>query len=241
MADFYSILRKAGKYFWVLRFLPQIIYFNFKMLPFKQAIWLPIWLYKPKFKRLSGGGIFDVPNNEIRPGLVKIGVNSVSIYPNSGCTIECRGNIVFKGKASLGNNTFISVGEKGRLTFGKSFVSSASSKFVCYHSITFGDNVLVGWDCMFLDTDFHSLTRMDGCHNRGYAPIEIGEEVWLGFGCKVFKRTSIPAKCVVAANTIIEEKLDVPMCSVIGNAFPIIIKGENMFRDFNNDKVDYSS
>lgn len=49
----------------ILRYLPQSIYFNFKYLPIRQAIHLPILLYRPKFKKLSGsieirGGIGEV-------------------------------------------------------------------------------------------------------------------------------------------------------------------------------------
>lgn len=40
--------------FQVLRFLPWTLKFNFHYLPFKQAIKLPILLYKPKLLTLKG-------------------------------------------------------------------------------------------------------------------------------------------------------------------------------------------
>lgn len=39
---------------WVLRSIIPTIYFNFHYLPFKQAIKLPIFLYKPHLKLMKG-------------------------------------------------------------------------------------------------------------------------------------------------------------------------------------------
>lgn len=39
---------------WALRYIIQSIYFNFHYLPFRQAIHLPILLYRPVFRELRG-------------------------------------------------------------------------------------------------------------------------------------------------------------------------------------------
>jgi len=39
---------------WVLRSLLPTIYFNFHYLPFRQAVKLPIFLYKPDLKLMKG-------------------------------------------------------------------------------------------------------------------------------------------------------------------------------------------
>ena len=39
----------------VLRYLHMSIYFNFKYLPFRQAVKLPVFLYRPRFGVLGGG------------------------------------------------------------------------------------------------------------------------------------------------------------------------------------------
>lgn len=49
-----NILKRLWCERWVLRSLPSSIYFNFHYLPFKQAMRLPIWLYKPHFLALKG-------------------------------------------------------------------------------------------------------------------------------------------------------------------------------------------
>lgn len=235
----HSILCKIREHIWVFRSLPKTIYFNFKVLPFSQAIRIPIWLYKPKFGNLTGQFILDIPEYKIRPGIICLGKNKVNIYPNSGCLIDNRGVISFKGSCFIGNNSSISVGEKGRLEFGEDFNCTTSIKLVCYHSIVFGKHVLVGWDCLFLDTDFHSLKRNDGSKTKGYAPIIIGDDVWFGCECRVFKRTTVPSRCVISAQTILSEALEAPECSIIGNTRSIIYKTEGYYRDFKDDIIDY--
>lgn len=235
------ILNKIRKNCWVLRFLPQILFFNFKMLPFQQALKLPIWLYKPKFGKLTGKVIFDMPESDIKMGLIRIGTFEVNIFPNSGCMIDNRGLIKFKGRCSIGNNSFLSVGETGHLAFGDCFCCTSSMKLVCYHSITFGNRVLVGWDCLFMDTDFHVLTRSDGSQTKGYAPIYIGDDVWFGFGCKVFKRAVVPSQCVVSAQTILSETIDAPERSVLGNDNKIIVKARGVYHKYADDKIIFCS
>ena len=211
------------------------------MLPFKQAAKLPIWIYKPRFGMLTGRIILDMPKDDIRPRIIRLGEPLVSIYPNTGCMVDCRGTITFRGKCIIGNNSFISVGKSGNIEFGKDFVCYSSIKMACYNSIKFGNRVLVGWDCLFMDTDFHSLTRADGSKTKGYSSIIIGNEVWLGCGCKVFKRTFIPNLCVVAANTLLTSKIEVPEKTVIGNDNKICVKKQGIYRDYTNDKVLYSN
>lgn len=235
-----SFLRKAIRSIWVLRYMPQILYFNFKMLPFTEACKLPIWLYKPKFGKLTGRVLFDMPSREIKPGIIRIGTFNVNIYPKTGCMIDNRGTIIFKGICKIGNNSFISVGETGQLEFGNNFSCKTSMKMACYHSITFGNNVLVGWDCLFMDTDFHVLTRTDGSKTKGYGPIYIGDEVWFGCGCKVFKRTKIPSQCVVSAQTVLSEVVNAPEQSVIGNDIRLIVKTKGVFHKYDDDKIVYS-
>ena len=49
-----DILHKLCMRRWVLRSIIPSIYFNFKYLPLKRAIFLPIFLYKPKFINCTG-------------------------------------------------------------------------------------------------------------------------------------------------------------------------------------------
>ena len=84
-----SFLEKIWKRRSDLRSIFSSIYFNFKYLPFKQAVKLPILLYKPHFLKLKGKVVIDAP--KINTGMIRLGFHSVSVYPNSGITLELNG------------------------------------------------------------------------------------------------------------------------------------------------------
>lgn len=54
----------------------HILYFNFKYLPFRQALKIPILLYKPHFMGLSGKINIEGP---ISFGMISLGFNHVPI------------------------------------------------------------------------------------------------------------------------------------------------------------------
>jgi hypothetical protein len=57
-----SLLKKIRKNFWKLRSLPYSLFFNLKYLPIRQAVKLPILLYKPHFISLHGHINIDYDN-----------------------------------------------------------------------------------------------------------------------------------------------------------------------------------
>ena len=153
--------------------------------------------------------------------------------------LDIKVELTFKGTCRFGNNTNISVGKRGKLVIEDGVSCGTSLKIACYHSISFGKDVHVGWDCLFMDTDFHSLIRENGTRTRGYAPIVIGEGTWLGTGCKIFKRTQIPAHCIVSGMTILSGPVDCPERSLIGNPRSTEVKVTGIYRDYHDDKIVY--
>lgn len=134
------IIKKIKENRWVLRSIIPTIYFNFHYLPFRQAIKLPIFLYKPHLKLMKGtitilGGT---------TGMIRLGKNQVSIYPNSGIMLELRGKIIFNGRCSIGNNSYITTGNKSVIEIGKNFCATTTLRLVSYDHIRFNDNVLIG-------------------------------------------------------------------------------------------------
>lgn len=151
------LIKKLRGVLWLLRALFPSIYICFRKLPIRQAIKLPILVYKPKFVCLSGKFIIDGP---VSFGLIILGRNQVSIYPNNGIVIENAGKIVFKGKCRIGNDSYITIGKHGELTIGVNSSATCALKLVCYHEIIIEDDVLIGWNNLLCDTDFHMLTNI---------------------------------------------------------------------------------
>lgn len=171
--------------------------------------------------------------------MIRLGDFQVSLYPNNGITFENRGTIVFKGRCNIGNDSYISVGKSGCLTFGDHFACTAALKLTSYSSTTFGDHVLVGWDNLFMDTDFHRLTYTDGRPSpTSHAPITIGNNCWISANCMIMKGTIIPPRCVVGARSFLNQAYDCEETSlIVGHPAKAVKSG--IFRDRENDKIEY--
>ena len=217
----------------------KTVYFNFHYLPFSQAIHLPILLYKPRFLGLKGTVVIQCLGG-VKCGMIKLGFDKVSIFPNNGIMWENRGGtIIFHGNCSVGNNSSLSIGEKGICEFGTNMCATTTFRVACYHKVLIGDNVSFGWDCMVIDTDFHKLTKLAGGYNKGYAPIMIGNNNWFGNGCLIMKRTVTPNYCTISAKTVLSERVEAPEYSVIGQKNDIEIKSTGIYRNFKDDKITF--
>ncbi len=172
--------------------------------------------------------------------MIRLGFNTVSIYPQNGIVIENRGRMVFNGRCTIGNDSYLSVAQRSTVTFGDEFAATASFKLVSYDSITFGDRVSVGWDSLFTDTDFHRLTREAGKPVKAYGKIKVGNNVWFGNNSLILKNTVIPDYTTVAAGTMISEPLDIPEKSVVGNKKPVAVLRQGIWRNFDDDFITYS-
>ncbi|HAT61929.1 MAG TPA: hypothetical protein DCS83_05190 [Prevotella sp.] len=233
-----KIISRIQRYKWCFRSLLSSLYFNFHYLPFSQARKLPILLYKPKFRNLKGS--IEIQGG-VKFGMIQLGKNSVSIYPNNGIMFDLRkGKIIFKGKCLIGNNSYISTGDNSTLIFGYDFNSYTSLKLVCFDRIEFADKVLVGWDCIFMDTDLHKIKREDGTQSKGYGPIKIGSETWIANGCVILKNTRIPNKVIIAARSVLTGNIDVPEKTVIGTQHHVKVLAKDRWFDRSDPKIIYT-
>ena len=184
------------------------IYFNFKYLPFKQACKLPILISRNiRLKRMNGNIIINVP---IQTALIQIGYSNVGIFDRkfSKGVWEVSGTIVFNGKCNIGYGAKISVCNSGRVVFGNNFIITAASTIVASTEIVFGNECLISWDVLIMDTDFHKICDMENNILNHSRPINIGNHVWIGCRSLILKGSLIPDNCVIGANTLISKVLE---------------------------------
>lgn len=133
-----------------------ILYFNFKKLPFKQAIKLPFdFYYKVRFKNLKGKII--IKNENIHRGMIKIGGRGSEMFPRNPVIIDISGTWIIKGITEVGIGSYIHVASSATLTTGNKVKLGALNKLYCEKSITLGDEIAFSWECQIFDTNFHYM------------------------------------------------------------------------------------
>lgn len=172
--------------------------------------------------------------------MIKMGFHRVAIYPSSGITLDLRGRLLFQGPADIGNASFLSTGRDALVTFGRNFTATASLRLVSYFEISFGDDCLVGWNALFMDTDMHRLTNDRESSPCPYGKIDIGRNNWFALGCTVMKGTSTSPFTTIAAHTLLSGSyLHLSPKSVIGNKRTASVLAENTWRNLADDAVCY--
>lgn len=223
----------------LLRALLPSIYFNFKYLPFRQAVRLPILIYRPHF--LTMRGMVQIDSEKIQFGMIKLGFLTSKVYPNTGVTLCIEGLIIFKGTCKIGNGSHIVVGKNGKLVFGSDFVNTAQARIVSNIGITFGEHCRLGWDSLVMDTNFHPIYNIEKKKfNKAFGRIDIGDNNWFGTGCMIMHSVTTPERCIFGAKTVVTRGGQYESYCVHAGS-PIRIVSRNVMRIIGQDSVkDYS-
>ncbi len=194
--ELYS-LRFVKIYFWHINWL-KTIWFNFKALPFKQAIKLPIVIsYNVKINRVGNIQLTD----SVHLGMVSIGVIRIPDYESNCLPIYFtnRGTFKIKGNLKIHPGVKMYIAPKACLSVGKRVIFGFYTKVFCYKSITIGDDFRMSWEGQMFDTDFHFLYNIEkDKYYQRIKPIVIGDSVFVGNRCTIGKGTVIPNGSVVS-------------------------------------------
>lgn len=233
-----SFFSKVRNHLWMLRSLPQTVWFNFHYLPFHQAVHLPILLYKPHF--IESKGTLQIQGG-VKFGMIRLGKFGVSIYPNNGIHIEIKGQLVFRGSCSIGNNSYISVSRTGHLTIGNHFIATASLRLISHYQVAIEDNVLVGWDTIIMDTNFHRIKRVDGKPSyRGFDPVIIGNGTWIANNVEVTAGSYIPNHSIIQAHTLVTKRMEQEPYAIYGGN-PAHLLARGYYLNKNDCSIDFSN
>jgi acetyltransferase-like isoleucine patch superfamily enzyme len=207
----------------VVRGLPKTVLFNFRYLPLRQAIRLPI-LVSHRVALLDFRGRVTLAG-PVRPAMVLLGHGAVGAfdYRRSRSVWQVDGHVVFEGPARLGNGFKLSVA--GELTIGAGFVLSAESQIVCQERITFGEGCLVSWDVLVIDTDFHEISHEGSEWGAVQEPISLGRRVWLGTRATVLRGSTLGDDVVVAAGAVVARPEPADNVVLAGNPARVVRSG----------------
>lgn len=228
---------KKNKRLW-RALIPSII-FNFRNLPCRQAIKLPILVYKMRL--LSQKGEISIESNHLYTGMIQLGFPRAATYPNNGIIWRNRGKVVFKGSCKIGNDCCVIIGGQGKLILGDGCRINAGSKLVSMCGITIGAHTRFGWGNIIIDSNFHNLYDMDKKkYKRAFSPIVIGDYNWFTTQCFVMHGVHTPERCIFGARSIVTRDGQFESYCVYGGS-PIRVLSRNVMRDYDNDKItDYT-
>ena len=186
--------------------LLKTLIFNLKYFGLK-GLKFPVLISKStKLKKISGKVILK--RNKFKSILIGFGPIQSSTVSEKGCWYNT-GTIYFDEEAHLYSGFFIY--NNGFLKLGKNFRIGESIK-----KIEVGDDVMISWDCILMDSDLHDIVDFDGKKVNWDKEIFIGNHVWVGFGCSLLKGTVLPNNTIVASSSHISTELKEINC-IYGN------------------------
>ena len=186
--------------FWnIVRSIPKTLRFNFHYFPFATALKLPVVVSHRTYLRELHGKV--VLPEKVERAMIKIGFGDVGHYDRkrSRGIWQVSGTVSFGGKASIGHGSKLSV--RGDLKLGAGFNMTAESTIVCAKEITFGDDCLLSWDILVMDTDEHPLYNRHGTAGRETTRHETA-------GCETRDSASTPSPEVPKSRSFESTKQD---------------------------------
>ena len=207
--------------------IPKSVFFNFKYLPIKQAIKLPILLsYNTKVNNKNSKIV--IKNEEISFGMISIGLKegSFNLSEKKRCYIELneKSELIFWGKAIISKGSVICCSNNAKIILGNNFSCNANCIITAQKEIRFGDNNLIGWNVNVMDGDGHDIFKDNQIINFS-RNIEIGNDVWIASNVTVLKGTKITDGSIVACNTTISGDFNTGSCIISGTKGKIIKEG----------------
>lgn len=179
--------------------VPKTLLINFMTQGFFKAIHFPILIYGPcKIQKLSGRIIIPVDNNgKIKMGRLKIGICDPLRSIHNKSYICIIGNLIVGQEVVIRRGISLSVW--GNLVVDDNVYIGDNCTIIATDSINIGKGVRVANNSTFMDTDFHYLidlkTRKVRCN---HAPIEIGDNCWIGGNCVIKKGSKLPQGTILA-------------------------------------------
>ena len=208
----------------------ETIYVNIKLLPLRQALRFPIFVYtKTEFRSINGKAVIM---GKVTPNMIHIGDDTR--YPNTNKPLSIwtvNGEIAFAGRINFYQGTYVYVAENARLCFGTNgtFVGS-NSKVICRDNITIGNSVEITWDVQIYDTSFHYIKKNGECVEPLTKPIRICDNSWIGNNSTITKGVVIPSFSIIASHSLVNSNLEKYGSHNFYAGVPAILKRKGMDR-----------
>lgn len=177
------------------------------MLPFRQAIKLPLDVYYGiRFDNLSGRIVLK--GKKVYRGMVKFGAQGSDMFQRKGCILSIEGTLTLEGSCVFGCSNTIKIRKGAEVTIGNGTIFGAENLIYAENEMHFGDEFLSSWKCQFMDSDTHTITDVEtGETTVSVKPVSIGTHCWIGNHVIVNKGTQLPDNTIVASRSLVTKNL----------------------------------
>jgi acetyltransferase-like isoleucine patch superfamily enzyme len=142
-----------------------------------------------------------------------LGMPCIAVTPGSTVALGSRCCLISRSSlTALGANhacTLRTLSPGALIEIGDD-VGMSGGSICAAQRVTIGSRTLLGANVTIMDTDFHHIDRVPRRYSDiqpPSAPVEIGEDVFLGVGVIVLKGVTIGAGTVVGAGSVVSESL----------------------------------
>lgn len=143
------------------------------------------------------------------------------VYRNPDSIIQIGNHCIFNSSSKLNfrginHPCILQTGAPHAMIMIGNHVKMSGTSIVSNHSVTIGNNVLIGANCQIGDRDGHSNK-----YKSSPKPIIIENDVWLGMNVTVLKGVTIGEHSIIGANSVVTK--DIPANSIAaGNPCSVI-------------------
>ena len=193
-----------------------------------------------RFKRLLRSTISNIYIIENRFKLKMMGIKFGKYCNIIGCIDifrEGKGNIIIGNGFNFSSGRFVNpisrnikgcihLNDNAQLIIGAN-VGISSACIWAHKSITIGNHVKIGADCLIVDSDCHSIDYMlrqnvnTDIANKCDIPIVIGDDVLIGARCILLKGASIGKRSIIGAGSVVTNSIPAD-CIAAGNPCRVI-------------------
>lgn len=153
--------------------------------------------------------------------VLQIGLgNAKFVHKHDVTYLNISGTLFFHGNHTIGRGCRFDIAKNASIIIGRNGYINARSTFIINHRLVIGDDCVISWNCQFLDEDYHEINYTGKMEKPN--EINIGNHVWIGCDVKIYKGTTIPNGCVIAAGSIVRGVFSEENVLIGGNPAKII-------------------
>ncbi len=202
-----------------MRGLVKSLYYNFKILPFAQALRLPILVSRHTCMYKCKRGCIKFDSGKPRTGSLRVGLTNLNFSYESPSFVSIQGQMVIKGDGChvFGPGVSLNVWDNATLIVGNNFSVAPHLRMFVSDCIEIGDDNMWSFYNLVMDTDCHSIFNEKDELTNHPQKVKFGNKCWIGAYCKILKGASVPDGSIIGAGSNVTKSLSKSDSIYLGN------------------------